>query len=211
MSDIALIHGYAVNLTSPLVRPGFGVTAGFSAFADDVRDGTASVFRWGIEQKVPWHALLDPARQYRFYRAELSVALSEETQRRFGAFLAHERPEAIVTHSMGARLLYAYASANGLPPFVQDVVMAQSDLPAETDLSPFPRTHNVYCPWDPTLLLSSALSGRARAGLVPVRGANVTNVLLPAWRPPNLHMSALQDSALRALVHGLVGKRTHGA
>jgi len=206
MSEIALIHGYAVRLTSPVVRRGFGETAGFKAFSNDVSSGAAVVFRWGLSKEVPWSALLDPVAQHRFYRDELAAALSSATQGRLREFLEREKPAAIVVHSMGATLLHAYARAHGLPPSVRFVVMAQSDLPWNADLKAFPDVYNLYCPWDPTLIASSLLSWRRRAGLGPVLGSNVRNHLLPARRLPNLHTSALRDRRLREIVMQLVGR-----
>jgi alpha-beta hydrolase superfamily lysophospholipase len=197
MSRVALIHGYAIGLTSPGIRRGFGATAGFRAFAADITAGEAAVFRWGLERAAPWHALLDPVAQYRFYLAEQADAVSVATQERLRVFLERERPSVVVAHSMGTALLLAYARAHGLPPCVRHVVMAQSDLIADADLSAFPRVHNLYCPWDPTLLASAVMSRRRRAGLGPVRGAHVTNLLLPAWRLPNLHTSAPRDPQMR--------------
>lgn len=203
MSSIALIHGYAVRLTSPVVRRGFGAMAGFRAFADDLESGEASVFRWGIEKDVPWWALIDPFAQYRFYRDELATAMDAETQGSLKEFLERERPSVIVAHSMGATLLHAFSVAHGLPSFVRKVVLVQADLPHDTDLGVFSETLNLYCPWDPTLTFSMLLSGRCRAGLCPMSGANVSNQLLPAYLLPNLHTSALRDSRLRDIVSGL--------
>jgi pimeloyl-ACP methyl ester carboxylesterase len=207
MSAIALIHGYAVRLTSPVVRRGFGDTAGLRAFAEDLRSGSAAVFRWGLAREVPWWALLDPIAQYRFYRAELATALSVATQARLQEFLERERPTVIVAHSMGATLLHAYARAHSLPPSVRAVVMVQADLPWHADLSVFPAVFNLYCPWDPTLLASSLLSWRRRAGTGPLPGRNVTNRLLPAYLLPNLHTSALRDRRLRQFVIQLLGTK----
>jgi len=204
MSAIALIHGYAVRLTSPVVRRGFGETAGFQAFSEDVSSGAAVVFRWGISKEVPWSALLDPVAQHRFYRDELAAALSSATQVRLKEFLEREKPAVIVVHSMGATLLHAYARAHGLPPSVRFVVMVQADLPWRAELEVFPEVYNLYCPWDPTLVASSLLSWRRRAGLGPVSGSNVINHLLPAYRLPNLHMSALRDRRLREIITRLV-------
>jgi hypothetical protein len=204
MSAIALIHGYAVRLTSPVVRRGFGETAGFQAFSEDVSSGAAAVFRWGLSKEVPWPALLDPVAQRRFYRDELAAALNAATQARLQAFLEREKPVVIVVHSMGATLLHAYARVHGLPPSVRYVVMVQADLPRDADLEVFPDVYNLYCPWDPTLMTASLLSGRRRAGLGPVPGGNVINHLLPAYRLPNLHTSALRDRRLREIVMQLV-------
>jgi len=204
MSEIALIHGYAVRLTSPVVRRGFGETAGFMAFAQDVSSGAAAVFRWGLSKEVPWPALLDPVAQHCFYRDELTAALSSDTQVRLREFLEREKPSVIVVHSMGATLLHAYARAHSLPASVRFVVMVQSDLPWSADLGVFPDVYNLYCPWDPTLIASSLLSWRRRAGLGPVPGNGVKNYLLPAYRLPNLHTSALRDRRLREIVMQLV-------
>ena len=213
MYAIALIHGYAVRLTSPIVRRGFGATAGFRAFSEALRTGKATVFRWGLSKEVPFLALLNPVVQWRFYRDELASALSADTQERLRDFLERENPSVIVVHSMGATLLHAYARRHGLPSSVRHVVMVQADLPRGTDLSAFPDAHNLYCPWDPTLLVSSLLSWRRRTGLGPVSGSNVTNHLLPAYRLPNLHTSALRDRRLREIVTRLVdddGRRKAG-
>jgi pimeloyl-ACP methyl ester carboxylesterase len=203
MGTLILIHGYAVRLTSPVVRRGFGETVGFRAFSEELSTAAAAVFRWGISKEVPWTALLDPVAQYRFYRDELAAALSADTQSRLKEFLEREQPTVIVVHSMGATLLHAYAQAHGLPPSVRHVVMVQADLPWDTDLGVFPAVCNLYCPWDPTLLASSLLSWRRRAGLGPVPGNNVTNLLLPAYRLPNLHTSAVRDGRLREIVRQL--------
>lgn len=204
MKSIALIHGYAVNLTSPVVRRGFGETAGFTAFAEDVRSGTAAVFRWGLSEDVSWLGLVDPVGQLLFYRAELATALSAETHARLREFLEREQPAVIVVHSMGATLLLAYAREHGLPAAVRHVVMVQADLPLDADLGVFPAVYNLYCPWDPTLMASSLLSRRTRAGLAPVPGGNVTNLLLPAYRLPNLHTSAVRDPRLREIVASIL-------
>jgi len=207
MSEIALIHGYAVRLTSPVVRRGLGETAGFQAFAPDVSSGAAAVFRWGLVKEVPWPALLDPVAQRRFYRDELAAALSPATQARLREFLEREKPSIIVVHSMGATLLHAYARAHGLPPSVRSVVMVQADLPWNADLKSFPGVRNLYCPWDPTLIVSSLLSWRRRAGLGPVPGDSVTNHLFPADHLPNLHTSALRDPRLREIVRRLAQRQ----
>ncbi|MEY4722895.1 MAG: hypothetical protein RLZZ324_408, partial [Candidatus Parcubacteria bacterium] len=179
MTTIALIHGYAVGLTAGKIRPGLGASAGFFAFDGDVRDGTASVFRWGLERDVrPWN-LCNPAFILRYYFTERAMAVAARTHADLRAYLERGRPTVIVAHSMGTLLLRSYAKSNPLPASVRAIVFVQSDLAWDDDVDMGVPITNAYCPWDPTLLASSITHLKLRAGLRPMRSAKVTNVMLP--------------------------------
>jgi hypothetical protein len=200
MSKIALLPGFAVGLTSSL-RPSLGPTAGFRAFASLIQSGEAAVFPWRIERRVPPWILLNPFFLRAHYRAELALAGAATTHRRLADFLAKEKPAVVVCHSMGCFLLNEYLKENSLPSSVKNIVMVQSDLPVTAKANGrAPAVYNLYCPWDPTLLISLMNSEVLRAGQTSWRQPHVRNILFPLRRPFNLHTSSIRDPKLVAFV-----------
>lgn len=200
MSKIVLLHGFAVHLTAPIVRPPFGPSASMSAFDELVSAGEARVFPWGITQHVkPWQ-LLNPLLIQNLYRDEYKLIQSLKLQRALQLFLEQEKPSVIVCHSMGCSLLQIYLEKFTLPSSVKSIVLVQSDLAATKQLHTDAEINHLYCPWDPTLLLSSLVSNNLRAGLCKSKQAGVNNILFPLVTLPNLHTSSICDKKLLKFV-----------
>ncbi|MCX6715079.1 MAG: hypothetical protein NTX72_04670 [Candidatus Uhrbacteria bacterium] len=200
MSKIVLLHGFAVHLTAPIVRPAFGPSASMSAFDELVSTGEARVFPWGIAKRVkPWQ-LLNPLLIQQLYQDEYKLIQSLELQRTLQLFLEREKPSMIVCHSMGCSLLQNYLEKFTLPSSIKSIVLVQSDLAATKKLRTNVTLHHLYCPWDPTLLLSSLVSNHLRAGLCKSKQAGVNNILFPLTTFPNLHTSSICDKKLPEFV-----------
>lgn len=203
MSRIVLLHGFAVHLTAPVVRPPFGPSASMSAFDNLVSTGEAKVFPWGIERKVSPIELLRPSIIQKLYKEELDLIHTDELQTNLKLFLEQEQPETIVCHSMGCKLLQLHLENFTLPSSVKSIVIIQSDLPLDTSYNTSIPIHHLYCPWDPTLLLSSLANKSIRAGLLTHKQSNVHNVLFPLFRLSNLHTSSIRDKKLLDFINSL--------
>ncbi len=204
MSKIVLLHGFAVNLTAPLVRPPFGPSASFSALKELVSTGEACVFRWGIPLHVPPWKLLDITFLQKLYQDEFKLIHSDVLQTRLRAFLEHERPSLIVCHSMGCSLMQSYAEKFSLRSSVKSVAFIQSDLPASVRFQSTVPLYHLYCPWDPTLFVSSIKNKSIRAGLQKSTYPNVTNILFPLTHLSNLHTSSIRDKKLVTFITTLL-------
>ncbi len=200
---ILLIHGFAVGLSSPILRCKLGPEAEFLAFKDDIADGLARVFKWGIQARVAWSQLLNPFYIYRHYKLERAMALDEATHEQLQIELEQMQPEVIVCHSMGCVLLQAHLLAFKLPSSVRAIVFVQSDseFGARVDVSV--PVYNLYCPWDPTLIASSLTRGQWCAGLRPMKSRGTHNRLFPLYRLPNLHTSSIRGAQLKQFVRTL--------
>jgi len=198
-SRIALIHGFAVGLTSPLVRPGFGPTVGMTAFKNEVANGTARVFKWGSFKKVPFHQLINPFFLHSHYLVERAMAFDKKTHLELHKFLSKAQPQVVVCHSMGTVLLNEFLNSFELPASVKAIIFVQSDLPWDISIKTNRQLYHLYCPWDPTLLASSIANRSWRAGLRKLKQAGVKNILMPLFRLPNLHTSSIRDRKLLEL------------
>jgi len=201
MSKIVLIHGYAVDLTTPFFRSPFGPSASFSAFDEIVTSKEAVVFPWGIERQVNLFQILNPFFLINHYEDEKFLAQARETHERLREFLEHEQPEIIICHSLGCFLLNNYLKNFTLLKSVRAIVVSQSD---DTVFPTSISVHNLYCPWDPTLIVSSIYNKKWRAGLRPARQNNVRDIFFPLYLPINLHTSAIRDKKLIKLVNNLL-------
>lgn len=213
MAKTVLIHGYAIDLRVPSVREPRGEDAGFEAFADAVKRGEAVPFRWSLPWEVPLIQAAD-ARNYRaLYEAERVRIDADDLHRDLANLLAEQQPSTVVCHSMGCALLWKHLQRQALPESVRDIVFVQADLPEEPDpLSADAvhrlekgelRLHNLHNLWDPTLALSAALNGGARAGTVGLRVPFAHNEVFPLRLPWNLHTSSIRDPKLAAWVAAL--------
>jgi hypothetical protein len=198
MKDIALIHGYATELSIPGIRKPLGSLGGFSGWTHLVAANRATVFHWGIPHTIPLIHLLVPQDTYSLYKQELRVASSVETTDQLAKWLQTTQPKTIVCHSMGCHLLLETLHRNPCASSVQKIVFLQADIPAQTVLPVLKniRLENRYCPWDPTLWLSSLVHNKIRAGLVGLTDTQAHNILTPLWRLPNLHMSSMRSKRL---------------
>lgn len=196
MSKIVLLHGFAVHLTAPIVRPPFGPSASMSAFDHLVSTGEATVFPWGITRNVqPWQ-LMNPFLLHQLYRDEDTLTRSLKLQSDLQIFLVVEKPSVIVCHSMGCVLLQQYLEKFSLPSSVIAIVLIQSDLPETVSLRTDISIYHLYCPWDPTLLLSSITNKHLRAGLCKSKHTGTKNILFPLITLPNLHTSSIRGKKL---------------
>ena len=204
MSKIVLLHGFAVGLTAPIVRPPFGASASLEAFEKDVFTGRATVFPWGIERKVqPWE-LLNPFLFDKLYLEESNLVHSDKLQSELHHFFEEQQPSVIVAHSMGCLLLQLYLEKFTVPSSVKSIVLVQSDLPASVSLRTTIPIYHLYCPWDPTLLVSSTINKTMRAGLQPTKQPGVKDILFPLKQLPNLHTSSICDKKLVKFVDSLL-------
>ncbi|OGL97485.1 hypothetical protein A2318_02305 [Candidatus Uhrbacteria bacterium RIFOXYB2_FULL_45_11] len=203
MSRIVLLHGFAVHLTAPVLRPPFGPSASMTAFDKLVSTGEAKVFPWGIERNVSPIELLNPSVIQKLYKEELDLIHSNELQTNLKLFLEQEQPKIVVCHSMGCTFLQLYLAHFSLPSSVKSIVMIQSDLPINTSFHTSVPIHHLYCPWDPTLILSSVTNKSLRAGLLASKNSNVQNILFPLVRISNLHTSSIRDKKLIAFINSL--------
>lgn len=210
MSRIVLIHGFATNIGYSVFRPAYGADAGFAVFAQDVTRGEAKAFEWGVRDSASFFQSLNPFYTWNIYRREKRMASDKETYQRLRDFLMREQPEVVICHSMGCFLFLEYLKHQQLPTSVRRVLFNQADIPSTPTIPPTVEERirssslslaNTYCPWDPTLWLSSIVSVSVKAGLVGVRHSFVQNRLFPLYRPWNLHMSALRDPGFRDLAY----------
>jgi len=203
VAKTVLIHGFAVGLTTPIFRSGFGFKAGFSAWENQITTGEAVVFRWGINRQVKLWQILNPFFLRDYYEAEKILAQTNETFERLKIFLEQEQPTIIVCHSLGSSLLNQYCQKFSLPISVQKIFLVQSDLSIKDKLN-FPvdrlSVYNIFCPWDPTLLVSWLYNRVWRVGLDSVKNKGLKNILFPLFRPLNLHTSSIRDPGLVELV-----------
>jgi hypothetical protein len=203
MSRIVLLHGFAVHLSSPVIRPPFGPSASMSAFDNLVSTGEAKVFPWGIERNVSLIKLLHPSTIQNLYKEELNLIHSKKLQTDLKLFLEQEQPETIVCHSMGCELLQRHLNTFTLPASVKSIVTIQSDLPVGTSFHTSVPIHHLYCPWDPTLILSSIVNNSLRAGLLSSKYSNGRNMLFPLVRLSNLHTSSIRDKKMIDFINSL--------
>ena len=105
---------------------------------------------------------------------------------------------------MGCLLLQLYLEKFTVPSSVKSIVLVQSDLPASVSLRTTIPIYHLYCPWDPTLLVSSTINKTMRAGLQPTKQPGVKDILFPLKQLPNLHTSSICDKKLVKFVDSLL-------
>jgi hypothetical protein len=119
--------------------------------------------------------------------------LTEATLGQLRIALERHRPEVVIAHSMGARLLGRLLASEKFS-FLQEVHLVMSDdhrvSPA---FSSGLRVFHHYCPWDVTLWLSSIIHVQWRAGLWPSPLSDRSSVFLWLIRPFNLHTAPLRS------------------
>lgn len=204
MPTFALIHGYAVGLHIPRLRPPLSANAGFSAFDAELAAGEASIFRWEIPLVVPIEDRVSMRPYVSLYEQERALVSDDATHTRLAFYLNAEQPEVIVAHSMGCALMWEHLHRQSLPTSVQRLVFVQADLVTHPGEKPAmtAKLVNLYCPWDPVLFASVLYHGKGRAGLTGLRVPGVKNQLFPLWKPWNLHTSCIRDTHLADVASG---------
>lgn len=202
---VLLIHGFANGIRFSVFRSRRGEDAGFSAFKEMIRAGDAAVFHWDIVEDATFWQSLTPKFALEIYRREFEKAQGEETLGALHAALTETQPQVVICHSMGCQLLLNELERFELPGSVRKVLFVQADLPRTFHLSAHATAFlsregaawfSLYCPWDPTLLVSAMWNRRWRAGLLRTKTAGVQNLLFPLWLPWNLHTSSIRDPRL---------------
>lgn len=195
--SVVLVHGYAGETRVPIFRSPLDETAGFLGLRSLVESGEAHVFAWGVPRDLTLAEAFNPATFKSIYENEQEIVMQEEAQKCLYTFLERHKAITVVGHSLGARYIYEMAKHIGVPNCVQRVVWVQGGVDASLNFQGlFPELVNLYCPWDPTLLLSALFFHQSfRAGLCPIRGAK--NHLFPLWRLPNLHTSSQKSPQLK--------------
>ena len=195
MTPTILIHGFATGLDLPPFRPARGANAGFLGFGKQIENGGAKPFRWDERESLSFWKSFSPFAYLDVYRRETKLIRDEKTHAELDAFLALEQPRIIVCHSMGCALLLAFLERHALPASVRHVVFVQADIPRTAALPSVPSVswHNLFCPWDPTLLVSSFYHRTPRAGQTGLRDAHAQNHLTPLLRGPNLHTASIRN------------------
>lgn len=206
MIKTVLIHGYATGLEVLPIRERLGEDAGFLAFREQIARGETRVFRWSVSRRVPLHEAASAQPYHSLYEEERARTKDPSIHAELDQYLQTHQPKTIVCHSLGCVLFWDYLEKGRLPISLKNVVFVQADLPARpkplpTDIVPLFSSgaiglHNLSCPWDPTLLLSSAVHHQLRAGLIGLRVPHAQNRRFPLWRPWNLHTSSIRDPKL---------------
>jgi pimeloyl-ACP methyl ester carboxylesterase len=197
MPDIVLIHGFATGLNVSVIRRAKGTDAGFRGFRKLIGRGIAKAFRWDVPEHISFPKAFSPSTYLGVYRREMNAAQDKKTHPALETFLHDEQPRVIVCHSMGCSLLLSYLVQRPLPASVRHIVFVQADVSVSTSL-PKPHGviwHNLYCPWDPTLLLSAILHHDIRAGLARIKSQNTQNRFTPlfGWNP---HTSSIRSQKI---------------
>jgi hypothetical protein len=203
MPRIALLHGFGVGLTSPLLRPSVGPTGGFRAFGEAIASGEAALFRWGVDRRASWRQMLSPRFWWRHYREEDRLAADPATLARLDEWLRQAAPAVVVCHSLGGVLLANFLERHRLPDSVRAIVAVQSNLPRHRQLHTSVPVHNLWCPWDPHLLFAALAHLELRAGVTPQRQPGVTDVFWPLGAGPHPHVNSIRSPRLARFVRGL--------
>jgi hypothetical protein len=210
MPRIILIHGFATGVRFSVFRPPHGIEAGLTGFRREIKSGEAKAFRWDIKEEAYFLRSLNPLYTLDIYRRERAIAKSTDTYRNLAKFLADERPEVIVCHSMGCFLFSEYLKRENLPESVKHIIYNQADLPWSG--SGFSKEiiervragklfiTNTFCFWDSTLWSAVFTGGSIRAGLFGMRSPWVRNRFFALLRPFNIHTAAIRSPRFRDLV-----------
>lgn len=210
MPRIALIHGFATGIHFSIFRKTRGANAGFFSFTEDIKNGRAFVFRWDVQKRATLVESLNPLYILKVYNEESARAAHPVWQMKLAEFLEIKKPEIIVCHSLGSRLLLETINAHGLPACVSQVLFLQADIPVsfllnnETILERVRNSTlqfwNVYCPWDPSLFASFIKNASVRFGQCRVKKAWIRNKFFPLLRLPNVHTSPLHSRQIHTWI-----------
>lgn len=197
MNNIVLIHGYGVDVDSPL-RHAMPSHAGFSCFQSHLDSGEAVVYRWSEFCEMPLSQTFNPKNHLNIYLRERHKAELDTTHLDLQRFLKQHQPEIIVAHSLGTELLLNQLERNTLPVSVKRIVFHQGDLPFDRSIpekaSQSIEWINTFAPWDYTLAMSSLFHRKPRGGQIGWKQPKVTNRLFASFKHPHLHVSGLRDS-----------------
>ncbi len=189
--------------------------AGFSAFKDDVNNGTAAVFKWYIETDFPnLEYFYHVPKQLQVYRTEQQLAISPEIRNRFTTFLGTEKPQIVVAFSLGSILSFSYFDLYGVPDYIHTLVTVQAALPNNFQFSHSQvnqrleekslRWINYYCPWDMLLPFVMVVDKAIPSGLAGSKNKFAQNKMFPLRGKWNIHTGSISDPLFRAEVNTLL-------
>ncbi|PIY79707.1 MAG: hypothetical protein COY81_01170 [Candidatus Pacebacteria bacterium CG_4_10_14_0_8_um_filter_43_12] len=194
MARIILIHGYSVGIT--ISSGPLPADLGFSSFEEQLATREAVMFSWYQEEKHSFFSFINPFYLHQLYKIEKIASQSVAVLTRLAKLLTEEQPEIIVCHSLGTTLLLNFLNAFSLEKSVEKIIFIQSDIPKNTAI-PETLTQveflNVYCFWDPVLLLSWFLNGVRPIGLIGWNRPGIVNRFVPLFGRWNLHNASIAD------------------
>lgn len=159
-----------------------------------------------MEQKWSLIDILNPIKHLKLYEQERKKAASAEVLEKFDQLLKTHQPKSLVCHSMGAKLLANYLDQYTLPEFIKSLILIQADIPSKQTLQKENQrkvaVYNLYCPWDPTLLLSIPYNLYLPAGIVGLKQAT-KNIYLPLTGSHHLHVASIRNKNITKILEAL--------
>lgn len=203
MARIVLIHGYGVGLTPK--KSALPLDLGFSGFFEGLVSKEVSLFSWYQEEKHSLSYYLNPVFHLRVYKKERHAGATDSVLSSLKDFLSKEQPEILVCHSLGAFVFLQYLKKYKAPQSLRRVVFVQADFTSQANLPKHTQFSylNLYCPWDPALIISWMIHGQRPAGLIGWKQPQITNKLLPLSGSWNLHNSNIEKKQFARFISSL--------
>jgi len=209
---LVLIHGFGTQIEQWKFRKPLDEKRGFLAFSEDIEQGKAVVFTWGIQQEFDFVEVINPLTFLDVYKKEKEMSESKKMLNELTNFLETYQPDTVVCHSMGAFLLWNVVDSGNLPPCVKTVILVQADVQTNRELPQHEKAviedgnrkwYNIYCQWDNALLSSFAVNQALPTGLVGAQNKYITNIFYALEKGPNFHEEILKQEKFRDLVYRL--------
>jgi hypothetical protein len=197
-----LIHGFGTKVNYDLGFYKYPPNEDFLAWKEEIKEGRAKIFSWGITQSKNWKNVLNPLSYLELYKREKSLAKNKYMLLELNKVIKETNPEIIVCHSMGCYLLENYCGSYDLPKSLQKIVFSQGDirkisnLEKQLESNPALKLQNYYCSWDQALISSVAVNLSRPAGLFGIRikeslKNQIQNIF---WPLGNLHKNCHVDA-----------------
>lgn len=205
---VLLISGFATELKIPLLSRDLSRYRGFnflspSSSLDPSDFLDINFFRWG---EVINFSLLDSLNLIAWlslFKREQKMTDEKDLQNALAKEIIAGKYDIIVCHSLGARLFLNTLKNFVLPCskvyFIQACVNIDKALPSSSNLRGC--ITNIYCPWDPSLIINTIVSLEVASGLF--KSKNTKNKFWPLYKTANLHVSSINDqNLLRRILSG---------
>jgi hypothetical protein len=209
-----LIHGYGIGITSPFHTPKPLSNVGFAALESLIDKAQGTAFCWRNDYQLKITEAINPLTYFDIYREERKKSVTDDVQTALRQHLLTHKPRVIVTHSLGAHVLFVQLNRFGLPDSVEHIWTIQADVDSTTEITHPSVTErlqnktltwtNHYFPWDQALVASSIHHGAVRAGLIGFRQKHITNKLFYSWKSVNLHQGSIEDPRLADLLGSII-------
>lgn len=197
MTKIMLIHGSGAAVNYSFLKK-CKSNYEFSAFDELLKNNEAKIFTWYNPYNLSFIQVLNPLTHLAIYLQEkkkISSVLSDLNE-----YIKKETPKMIICHSMGALLFQTYLKKFTLPESIKQIILIQADISKNATFNTKVPIVNIFCPWDPTLYLSSLINHYIPSGLFGLR-SNATNILMPLYSNPNLHVSSISNKKILKLIN----------